>query len=549
MDRNSVLAFLLIAIIILLMPEYYKLVYPDAQYSDTTAVIADTPLIKQSEGVAPPGELLLQKTVAEQDLSFDVETNLYKATISNKNGGSFTFFELNNHALNDSELVNLINDRNQQNLDVSFRSVDGDLITLSSGWKTDNRFDINVFTGSKTVSFYKTINNKKITKDLTFYPNRYVVDIIINMSRASEYISQNVASISWQYGLPLTEPNINDELTYYSAVVYQGDESYYPKTKPKGQGKLEKMLYPTDWTGVRTKYFFSALVPEEKAAGAEVLAIEEGNLKEYSVGLLFNTLSPFNLSLYLGPLEYNRIKTLGKNLDQIMNFGWAFIRPISKGVHWVLLFLYNYIPNYGFVLLIFSVLIKILVYPLTSKSLNSTRKMQAIQPLLNDLKEKHKNDQQKFAQAQMALFKEHGVNPLSGCVPVLLQMPLLFALFTVFRSSIELRGEPFILWIRDLSRPDVVLDLGINLPLYGSGVAILPLLMGITMFIQMKSAPTGQSAAQQKFMMYFMNGFFILIFNQFPSGLVLYYTLFNVLTIIQQKYLTAVSEQNKVKNK
>ena len=531
------------------MPEYYKLVYPDTQYSDTTAVTADKPLIKQREGVAPAGELLLQETADEQDLSFDVETNLYKATISNKNGGSFTFFELNNHALNDSELVNLINDRNQQNLDVSFRSVDGDLITLSSGWKTDNRFDINVFTGSKTVSFYKTINNKKITKDLTFYPNRYIVDIIINMSRASEYISQNVASISWQYGLPLTEPNINDELTYYSAVVYQGDESYYPKTKPKGQEKLEKMLYPTDWAGVRTKYFFSALVPEEKAAGAEVLAIEEGNLKEYSVGLLFNTLSPFNLSLYLGPLEYNRIKTLGKNLDQIMNFGWAFIRPISKGVHWVLLFLYNYIPNYGFVLLIFSVLIKILVYPLTSKSLNSTRKMQAIQPLLNDLKEKHKNDQRKFAQAQMALFKEHGVNPLSGCVPVLLQMPLLFALFTVFRSSIELRGEPFILWIQDLSRPDVVLDLGINLPLYGSGVAILPLLMGITMFIQMKSAPTGQSAAQQKFMMYFMNGFFILIFNQFPSGLVLYYTLFNVLTIIQQKYLTAVSEQNKVKNK
>ena len=162
----------------------------------------------------------LQETADEQDLSFDVETNLYKATISNKNGGSFTFFELNNHALNDSELVNLINDRNQQNLDVSFRSVDGDLITLSSGWKTDNRFDINVFTGSKTVSFYKTINNKKITKDLTFYPNRYIIDIIINMSRASEYISQNVASISWQYGLPLTEPNINDELTYYSAVVY-----------------------------------------------------------------------------------------------------------------------------------------------------------------------------------------------------------------------------------------------------------------------------------------------------------------------------------------
>ena len=186
-----------------------------------------------------------------------------------------------------------------------------------------------------------------------------------------------------------------------------------------------------------------------------------------------------------------------------------------------------------------------MVYPLTSKSLNSTRKMQAIQPLLNDLREKHKNDQRKFAQAQMDLFKEHGVNPLSGCVPVLLQMPLLFALFTVFRSSIELRGEPFIWWIKDLSRPDIVLDLGINIPLYGSGVAILPLLMGITMFIQMKSAPTGQGPAQQKAMMYFMNGFFILIFNQFPSGLVLYYTLFNVLTIAQQKYLSTQNEKNK----
>ena len=305
------------------------------------------------------------------------------------------------------------------------------------------------------------------------------------------------------------------------------------------------MLYPTDWVGIRTKYFFSAFVPEVKASGAEVLAVEEGETKEYSVGILFNTLSPFNTRLYLGPLEFNRIKKLDNSLDQIMNFGWAFIRPISKGVHWVLLFLNNYIPNYGFVLLLFSVLIKILVYPLTSKSLNSTRKMQAIQPLLNDLREKHKNDQRKFAQAQMDLFKEHGVNPLSGCVPVLLQMPLLFALFTVFRSSIELRGEPFIWWIKDLSRPDIVLDLGINIPLYGSGVAILPLLMGITMFIQMKSAPTGQGPAQQKAMMYFMNGFFILIFNQFPSGLVLYYTLFNVLTIAQQKYLSTQNEKNK----
>ena len=545
MDRNSVLAFLLIAIIILLMPEYYKMVYPDAQLSDSTETIINQNTTTQPDKTPPPSLEELEIDNDEEFISFDVQTNLYKATVSNENGGAFTFYELNNYALNDSELVNLIDKSNRQNLGVSFRSIDGDLINLSTGWKTTNQYDISVFSSSKTVSFYKTIENKRISKEITFYPDRYVVDIKTNLSEASDIISQNVASISWPKGLPLTEPNRKDELTYYSAVVYQGDESYYPKTKARGQESLEKMLYPTDWVGIRTKYFFSAFVPEVKASGAEVLAVEEGETKEYSVGLLFNTISPFNTRLYLGPLEFNRIKKLDSSLDQIMNFGWAFIRPISKGVHWVLLFLNNYIPNYGFVLLLFSVLIKILVYPLTSKSLNSTRKMQAIQPLLNDLREKHKNDQRKFAQAQMDLFKEHGVNPLSGCVPVLLQMPLLFALFTVFRSSIELRGEPFIWWIKDLSRPDVVLDLGINIPLYGSGVAILPLLMGITMFIQMKSAPTGQGPAQQKAMMYFMNGFFILIFNQFPSGLVLYYTLFNVLTIAQQKYLSTQNEKNK----
>ena len=330
-------------------------------------------------------------------------------------------------------------------------------------------------------------------------------------------------------------------------MVFQGDETYYPKPKDPSQARLERMDYPTDWVAIRTKYFISALVPDKQAPGSEVLAIEENGNRRYDVGLFFNVDRPFLYTLYIGPLEYGRIKKLGKNLDQTMNFGWAFIRPISKAVHWFLLFLHNYIPNYGFVLLVFSVFIKILVYPLTKKSYVSTKKMQAIQPLLNDLREKHKNDQRKFAQAQMALFKEHGVNPLSGCVPILLQMPLLFALFTVFRSSIELRGAPFMLWISDLSRPDAVFDLGINIPLYGSQVAILPLLMGITMFIQMKMTPTPQSAGQQKFMLYFMNGFFVLIFNQFPSGLVLYYTLFNVLTILQQKYLTPQSASGGIK--
>ena len=547
MDRNSLLAFLLIAVIIFLMPEYYKLVYPPQPFTDSLVVDNE----KMVQTVTPSGEKTTPPPSydrpGESARDFSVITNLYSANISSINGGSLSSFVLHNYALNDSESVELIDNNNINNLMVGFRSIDGEDVSLAGGWVSDNDYDINVYNNETTVTFKKMVDDKQITKTLTFYPDKYIINMSVDLSAIQPWVSQGVSTVRWSGGLPLTEPNKNDELTYYEAMVFQGDETYSPKPKDLSQARLERMDYPTDWVAIRTKYFISALVPEKQAPGSEVLAIEENGNRRYDVGLFFNVDRPFLYTLYIGPLEYGRIKKLGNNLDQTMNFGWAFIRPISKAVHWFLLFLHNYIPNYGFVLLVFSVFIKILVYPLTKKSYVSTKKMQAIQPLLNDLREKHKNDQRKFAQAQMALFKEHGVNPLSGCVPILLQMPLLFALFTVFRSSIELRGAPFMLWISDLSRPDAVFDLGINIPLYGSQVAILPLLMGITMFIQMKMTPTPQSAGQQKFMLYFMNGFFVLIFNQFPSGLVLYYTLFNVLTILQQKYLTPQSASGGIK--
>ena len=547
MDRNSLLAFLLIAVIIFLMPEYYKLVYPPQPFTDSLFVDNE----KTVRAVAPSSEKTIPPpsydNPGERAKEFSVITNLYSANISSINGGSVSSFVLHNYALNDSESVELIDNNNINNLIVGFRSIDGEDVSLAGGWVSDNDYDINVYNNETTVTFKKIVDDKQITKALTFYPDKYIIDMSVDLSAIQPWVSQGVSTVRWSGGLPLTEPNKNDELTYYEAMVFQGDETYSPKPKDLSQARLERMDYPTDWVAIRTKYFITALVPEKQAPGSEVFALEENGNRRYDVGVFFNVDRPFLYTLYIGPLEYGRIKNLGKNLDQTMNFGWAFIRPISKAVHWFLLFLNNYIPNYGFVLLFFSVFIKILVYPLTKKSYVSTKKMQAIQPLLNELREKHKNDQRKFAQAQMALFKEHGVNPLSGCVPILLQMPLLFALFTVFRSSIELRGAPFVLWISDLSRPDAVFDLGINIPLYGSQVAILPLLMGITMFIQMKMTPTPQSAGQQKFMLYFMNGFFVLIFNQFPSGLVLYYTLFNVLTILQQKYLTPQSASGGIK--
>ena len=225
-----------------------------------------------------------------------------------------------------------------------------------------------------------------------------------------------------------------------------------------------------------------------------------------------------------------------------MDFGWAFIRPISKGVLYALTRMHEHIPNYGFVLIVFSFLVKILVYPLTKKSYQSTSAMQKIQPQVNSLREKYKNNPQKLNQATMQLYKEKGVNPLGGCLPMLLQMPLLFALFIVFRTTIELRNEPFVFWIKDLSSPDVIFSLPFSIPIYGSNVAFLPILMVISTFIQQKMMSGGVQQPQQKMMQYFMTGFFFLIFNTFPSGLNLYYTLFNVLTIAQQKLIPGAQQ-------
>jgi len=190
--------------------------------------------------------------------------------------------------------------------------------------------------------------------------------------------------------------------------------------------------------------------------------------------------------------------------------------------------------NYGIVLLLFALLIRFVTGPLTKKSFESTQKMQKIQPEIKKMQAKFKDDPKRLNQETMAMYKKYGVNPLGGCLPMLIQMPLLMALFIVFRTTIEFRGQPFILWITDLSKPDIVFSLPFNIPVYGDGVAVLPLLMGVTLFLTMRMSSATMDK-NQKPVMYFMNGFFILLFNSFPSGLNLYYTTYNLMSFIQQQ--------------
>ena len=544
MDRNTLTALLLITLVLILTPYYMDFVSPAQQRDFELVEQSDDPGVGIKSDVDTPidsgflHEVELNNPTNTTESITTIESDLYIAKISSQSGGSVFSYKTKEHFSADSNYVNLISEENKNNLLLGFRDLSGDDVVLGAGWVQQEALDsLYLLEESRTITFSNNLWGNKITKTLTFYPESYLIDVDINLTAISDNILANSYSLGWGGGLPTTEKDTTDEATYFGAFLYQGGELLDVKV---GSGENFNNNYKgeTDWVATRSKYFVVSLLDGlgGQISGSNISATFD-NKELYDIAIHLNSNNVAKVSLYLGPLEYDRIKSLDIRLESIMNFGWTIIRPVSKAVLWALKSMHAYIPNYGLVLIIFSIMVKMLVYPLTKKSYQSTQAMQAIQPEINNLREKYKKDPTKLNQATMELYKKKGVNPLGACFPMLLQMPLLISLFTVFRSTIELRGEPFIFWITDLSAPDVIFYLPFKIPIYGDYVCALPILMALSMYAQQKmmSVSGGPQQEQQKMMQYFMMGFFFLLFNGFPSGLNLYYTLFNVLTIAQQK--------------
>ena len=544
MDRNTLLAFFLIALVLILTPKYMEMFSPKKERSfleKRTENPAQEPTpspIKEDLGLYNnTNNAIFSNSVQEKIIT--IENNLYIAKISSRNGGTFTSFSFKNYFDQDSQEVDIINPLEKENLVLQIKNQNGSQVDLTKPWKYNGYFLGGSIKEETILNYSKEIHKGVfITKTISFYPDSYKISCSIDASSVPRETLANEIIFGWVGGLKSTEKNIEDDFAYFQSYVFLGGEQEKLKVKP---GKPEVKTYngSVDWSAIRTKYFTLAILPKnpnliQRSSLSGIIKKQE----TYSSLFSFRPEEKTVFDLYLGPLEYSRIKMLGRELDNIMDFGWAFVRPISKGVLYVLTEMHKYIPNYGFILILFSILIKIIVYPLTKKSYQSTAAMQQIQPELTLIREKYKNNAQKLNQAQMQLYKKRGVNPLGGCLPMLIQMPLLFALFIVFRTTIELRAEPFVWWITDLSTPDAVINLPFKIPIYGSHIAILPIFMVISMFIQQKMMSGGAAQQpQQKIMQYFMTAFFFLIFNSFPSGLNLYYTLFNILTIAQQKLI------------
>ena len=543
MDRNTLLAFFLISLVLVFTPKYIELTSPPIiNQEETPEETPEAPSENAQTAKTDTSPLSLikksprtMKTVFSQEKTISLTSDLYSASISSVAGGTIRSFRFNKYFMSDSQLVDPINE--EDNLFLSVKDLDGNSLRLIEPWELVSHNKNHTENNSQQLIYKKEVfSGQFIYKTISFYNNSYLVDIELDLTGVSNNIYRDV-SFGWSGGLSPTEENLADDLYYFNSYAYQGGELENLKVD-LGESEDKRLNGETDWAAIRTKYFTAAIIPGNPNNIRSVTLSGKGDTTEtYGMSFVFDPINKEVFRLYLGPLEYDRIRSLGVGLESIMDFGWSFIRPISKGVLYTLKKMHGTVPNYGFVLIIFAFLVKMLVYPLTKKSYQSTAAMQAVAPEVNALKEKYKSNPQKLNQATMELYKAKGVNPLGGCLPMLLQMPLLFALFQVFRTTIELRSEPFIWWITDLSSPDTIFLLPFKVPLYGNHVAVLPILMVVSMFIQQKMMTGAVQQPQQKTMQYFMTGFFFLMFNGFPSGLNLYYTLFNVLSIAQQKLI------------
>jgi YidC/Oxa1 family membrane protein insertase len=460
-----------------------------------------------------------------------VETNMYEGVLSSLGGGTITSWKLKNYLGKDGEWVELVpSDSALGNLSVILgnRTDLGNLVfntALDTQWVVDGKHFRRIrFAGNLAGS-------GRVEKEFLFQDDRYDIDMRVRFISLSRQELGQGYDIVWNSGLHPTEKRIKDDTPYYQAYALQGGELL--KTKERDTRLQEGS---TQWVAVRTKYFVMAIIPQTAAGAAARLQsrktsipYEEGEVnewKKFKVTLTMPSVGTIEeigkFSVYLGPIDYPLVKAYGVELEKMMNFGWAIIRPISIGFYYVFQFLYGIVHNYGWAIIIFSIMIKIVLYPLTRKSFQSMRKMQELQPKLAALKEKYKKDPQKLNQETMKMYKQEGVNPMGGCLPMLLQMPVLFALFNLFRTTIMLRQASFLGGlIQDLSAPDAMIG----------NFNVLPILMGATMIIQQKLSTQNP---QQKAMAYFMPIFFVFLFYQFSAGLNLYYLMFNVLTIAQE---------------
>lgn len=401
--------------------------------------------------------------------------------------------------------------------------------------------------GSDFVRFVAARNGLEISKKFTLWQDNLLRTKIEIVNQSSGERQEDLDILGFKLDISRMDKDMGHDrdrsLLEYSIsadnkAFRKGDAyKFSEKSYKKQQGGV-------DWEGFRSKYFCMITIPQFKTTGYEIKPRGEkalyiyNSLENIKIGVLDKVV--FDFVTFSGPQKLSLLKSHGMGFDQIMKFSnFGLLDSIAKGIYIAMHWMHKVIPNWGVCILLISVLIYGALYPLTIKGMSSMKKMQALQPKMAALREQYKTNPQKLNKEVMELYKEHKINPLGGCLPLLLQMPIFIGLYQVLWRSVDFKGAKF-LWIKDLSLPDRLFTLPVEIPFIGSDFNILPILMVVIMVWQQKISAKNTvitdpaQASQQKMMMTIFPVFIGFIFYKLASGLCLYFTVFYVLSTFTQ---------------
>ncbi|MEW6054298.1 MAG: membrane protein insertase YidC [Nitrospirota bacterium] len=519
--ENRALIAVALAFLILLAYQFFVMP-PEPQKPQTPATGNEqtVPAERQQTAAQPPSlPLTGDIQLSQHEKEIKVENDLYSAVYTSM-GGTIKYYELKNFKDKEGKNVVLLGKPGTEP-PLGIGSKD-DFAFAEKNFQVTGR-DMLLTSNNKTgtLVFEYAEQGIAVRRSYTFYHDTYRVDIKDEVSGMPDY---------WiTIGTDIGIHDKHDTSTHVGPVLLK--ESDRIEFDSGGLSEAKSYREGLRWIAQEDKYFFASLVPLAPVEQAKVWKMNDS-----PVIALQGKSGTNSFILYVGPKDYDYLKTLNVGLEHIIDFG--FFSILAVPLFWVLKFFYQVSGNYGWAIVLLTTVVRIPFIPLINKSQKSMKKMQEIQPKMAELREKYKKDPQRMQKETMELYKTHKVNPIGGCLPILLQIPVFFALYKILLIAIELRGAPFMLWIKDLAAPDSLFGhIPAAIPLIGGfAVGPLPILMGATMVIQQKMTPTTLDPTQNKIMM-LMPVVFTFLFLNFASGLVLYWLMNNIFSIAQQFYV------------
>jgi YidC/Oxa1 family membrane protein insertase len=486
-----------------------------------------------------------------------IDAPLYKATFTNVGAGPSKFF-FKDYETWDHKPVQMIKDTTESAYSLVFLSSenynvetdelvfeqlsDEDTLSIGPGETTEIKYALNISNGKRLIYTY------------TLYGDSHQMDLDIAFEELKQNIIGGNVDFGWKSPLNYTEKNpATTETPYMSAYAHTGDETDRLKLSEAGRD-MRDFNGTIDWVATRTKFFTQIIKTQNSTKGALLVGEQSGDSNLSTTEYRYQStitadISPDGIAsfrMFIGPLDYHLLKDYEGQAYNMVNTGYSWLSWFSYPlVKYVVIPYFGFMDSFlshGLAIILFAVLIKVILYPLTKKSYKSMAAMKELKPKMQEIKEKYEDNPEKQQKATMKLYKEEGVNPLGGCLPRLLQLPILITLWRFFRNSILSRQEQF-LWASDLSAPDYILSLPFNIPFIGDHVGGFVLLMTAAMFVQSKisggmspgsSGGDQSDSANMKGLQYIFPFMLLFMFNNFAAGLSLYYLIYNLMNIGQQ---------------